>query len=148
MEEIPKIAIYDIRIKKINFSFDWLKLQEGIKIKFIQVYYNEEPFIRCGPLMHRHILEEFLKEIKINFKNRENSEGYKIPLEEDSELKYKAVGTGLIKIRDNQIKLYGDSFDYKLGIDKKHLEDVFGNNNVLEKETFDKPCFLIDFHGD
>lgn len=77
------------------------------------------PFKRIG-YYHRNILEKFLKDRNIPFETKEEM-GKQLPLK--SGKFYEVVGMGELVRKGNKISFSGDSMDYGLGINPKHIDD-------------------------
>ena len=107
--------------------------------KYVQLYIENVPFIRMGHYdcsKHFLILMSFFKECNENglqICTEEEMQGFvrgysmfpKIlpPLETD---KYRVRGMGYLRISNSQkgICLNGESTDFGIGLDQKHLEDI------------------------
>jgi|SRR3989344_922280 len=87
----------------------------------VQLFVEERPVLRVGRFMNRHyrVLEEALNEFGLSFRT-EQRRNYNIPTLEGE--KYKVVGMGLYVCMGNEILFRGKSLDYKIGINKEHLE--------------------------
>ena len=108
------------------------KFLEKNNSKFVQLFVKGEPFTIAGnDMYHRDILQVYLEKFNLKFDTRLNSMGYEIPLEKGED--YKLVGAGLIALEDNYIVFYNNSGDYKKGPNRKHLEEMFGKENITKK---------------
>ena len=144
------IAIYE-QFGKVakEFDFNWLKEKENVPVKFIQVYFQNEPHIRIGEMYHKRLLFKFLEEINaVPHLTRITSFGREIPLEKGS--CYEMVGAGKIRVVGNNLNFWKSSQDYGSiirGTNRKHLESFFGENNVFEKNFDDHPFFIVNYEG-
>ncbi|MDP2749788.1 MAG: hypothetical protein Q8O89_03075 [Nanoarchaeota archaeon] len=96
---------------------------DGIINKFVQLYIENEPFLIIGKAnYHGQVLMHILEIINIPFESEKFSSGIIFP-KKQGEL-YNVTGMGAASINLPKIKLYDDSFDYRLSPDKKHLEKL------------------------
>ena len=94
------------------------------EVKFIQVYFENEPYIRFAEdklSYHCLILSSFVKEFDLKYQTRESEFGMGQIVSEIGE-NYKLVGAGTAKMIDNKIVLFGGSSDYCLKASEEHLE--------------------------
>ncbi len=100
----------------------------GHGAKVIQLYIDELPILRCGPplstnssVRHATILEQVLLGYNLSFSRISLGFSDGPALEGD---RYKVVGMGLCSNFGDFAYFSGDSLDYKIRIDKKHLEKI------------------------
>lgn len=120
----------------------------GKSSKFIQLYINREPIIIAGnDLYHRDILRLYLEKFNLKFGTRLNVSKDEIPLEKGEN--YELVGAGRVKLFGDKLNFYDNSSDYIArikGTDKKHLENMFGSENITEVEN-EIPFLFVEFFG-
>ncbi len=113
-----------------EFSLDWIG-SNGFK-KFIQVYINEQPYIRAGKnLNHSLLLRLLLTEFNIKYLTK-YVDKYEIPLEKGEE--YNLVGAGGIIRINEDIILTDFSQDYGFGPNLEHLLKI---KNSIKLNIFD-----------
>ncbi|MCK4647726.1 hypothetical protein KAT24_02245 [Candidatus Pacearchaeota archaeon] len=95
--------------------------KEGQLSSFIQVYFNNEPYLRCGNL-HSYTLENFLREVGIQFDCDTMGGSFRIPIPRGKN--YNAIGMGRIRREDESWVLFDFSYDYGLTPNKEHLEKL------------------------
>lgn len=136
MNEEIKAGIYIFDRKTKLIEFDKKHLTNGMK--FIQLYFNDKPYIRAEKMGHQNLLSTVLKDFGINYELMD-IEGDRIPSHTGEN--YKVVGAGKILGMEESINFFGQSADYSnsifesfkvLGTNREHLEEVFGIENVSE----------------
>ncbi len=108
-------------------------------LKFIQVYVGGEAYLRYSEYKkgrhsyHGFILEDFLREIKIDFETFEDKSGLgEIPLAKGE--KYEIVGAGKVCYFNNEdLTFYDSSGSYHVGPNPEHLNEIFGDKAIIEK---------------
>jgi hypothetical protein len=133
MEDKVKFGYFD---KKDCFNISFVEFDRNFleknNRKFVQLYVNTEPFLVAGnDMYHRDILRLYLEKFNLEFKTRLNESGDEVPLEKGNN--YKLVGAGLIALEDNNLVFYNHSGDYNKGSNRKHLEGMFGKENITNK---------------
>ena len=125
--------------------------------KFIQVYINGKPYLRYAReknCYHAGVLYAILKkEFGFECKIRKDRGGDEVPIEKDDNLNYELVGAGRARyISEETIEFYDSSSSYLMGVNLKHLEDVFKDKKIKitegKKDFFGQLSFLIEFKGD
>jgi hypothetical protein len=91
--------------------------------KLVQLYVWREPCIATGMIMssHGHILREYLESLNIAFSYRNGTHG---PIPEAVGGLYRVVGMGQYMRHDEEISVFGDSRDYNMVTDRKHLRRI------------------------
>jgi hypothetical protein len=132
MEEVPRIN----ELKEDNS-------------KFIQVYINNEPYLRYAhKSYHGWILIDLLSSKKVDFNTFLDKD-----LEEHIPLgagkNYEIVGAGKADyLSENVIKFYDHSGRYQMGPNLKHLEDIFKDKSASIKKFENlSNTFVVSFNN-
>jgi hypothetical protein len=140
MNEEFNLGIYTN--KKSN-NLEFRKFEKDLlnpESKFIQIYFNQKPYLRIGNLenetiYHAGILHCTLTDFGIKYNDTMNEFGEIIPLEKDLEKGYEMVGAGKVRSFENGTLQFWDlSGDYCKnvnGANKKHLEEIFGKDKIV-----------------
>ena len=102
--------------------------EEGIVAKCIQLEVYGEPFLRsskgsCGDnTSHGNLLEDTLKEFRIDFMTKIYFYGRVVPLPFGEE--YELIGAGLISVNYGTVNIGGSSMVYNIKINQPHLERI------------------------
>ena len=102
-----------------------INLPEADKqLKFIQLYIKGEPYLVCEDSHNFHsvILEKTLRNFNLKFEQIELSALLKIPKSKGEN--YELVGAGQIGGFKNKLQFYGNSSNYGLRTNAKHLEKI------------------------
>ena len=144
-----KIPLLDFNIE--NFMNQGYLLEEN-SLKFMQVYINKEHYLRIGSFWHMFIFKSLLSEFNIEFDTMSSRTGHPVPSIKGKNNDYELVGAGRVKPENKNFIFYdfsSDYIDYIKGADGKNLEDIFGKDNVKEREgEHREPSFLIEFNGE
>jgi len=130
MNEIKRVGIYDKNsifesfVLDLNFFnvLEQMKFSKENFLKFVQVYINNEPYLRLGGEYDKILLEKVLSEFDIKFETEEIEDGIIIPVRKGE--KYELVGAGKSKPEGGNIILYDCRGDYSIFPDKNHLEEI------------------------
>ena len=96
---------------------------EGNMRKIVQLYLDGSPIIRYGQYKkqpHREILMNALREFDIE-PEIVDIHGRMLPAPEGE--RYKAVGMGIVNLRDNVAEFFAESGQYGLQINPSHLQE-------------------------
>ena len=98
--------------------------QDGRLYKIVQLYVDGTPRLETGSASadtHASILERTLKELGVSYGTIRSLE-HEIPALGGKDKPYEVVGMGYLKRELRGIVIYGRSEEYKIGVNKEHID--------------------------
>ncbi len=109
---------------EVTLGTNWPSGLEQYKI--VQLELDNVPYLRFGKDddMHALILQRFLDGLNVRYDRMEGASGDLIPKREGDRYKVSGMGFAIIYPETKRAIFGGESVDYDIGIDKKHLESL------------------------